>query len=127
MLIIFFYRKPILFRVIGQMIKPKMRFNKFVPPSRPKYEELDSWAAHPLLGNGPEKLMPVEENPKDLKSAAVFYIHPTGYFGKTWNATIDRDTPHFERTMGMLAGQASAFNLSCDIYAPEYRLSLIHI
>ena len=92
MLIVFFYRKPILFRVIGQMIKPEMRFNKFVPPSRPKYEELDSWAAHPLLGNGPEKLMPVEENPNDLKSAAVFYIHPTGYFGKTWNATIDKDT-----------------------------------
>ena len=47
------------------MIKPEMRFNKFVPPSRPKYEELDSWAAHPLLGNGPEKLMPVIENPND--------------------------------------------------------------
>ena len=121
MLITFFYRKPILFRVIGQMIKPKMRFNKFVPQSRPKYEDLDSWAAHPLLGNGPEKLMPVEENPNDLKSAAVFYIHPTGYFGKTWNATIDKGTAHFERTQGMLAGQASVFNSSCDIYAPLYR------
>ena len=103
------------------MIKPEMRFNKFVPPSRPKYEELDSWAAHPLLGNGPEKLMPVIENPNDLKSAAVFYIHPTGYFGKTWNATIDKGTAHFERTQGMLAGQASVFNSSCDIYAPLYR------
>ena len=103
------------------MIKPTMRFTKFIPPPRPKYEELDSWAAHPLLGNGPEKLSPDEENLDDLKDAAVFYIHPTGYFGKTWNATIDKDSAHFERTQGMLAGQASAFNLSCDIYAPEYR------
>ena len=103
------------------MIKPTIRFSKFIPPSRPKYEELDSWAAHPLLGNGPEKLSPDEENLDDLKDAAVFYIHPTGYFGKTWNATIDKDSAHFERTQGMLAGQASAFNSSCDIYAPEYR------
>ena len=103
------------------MIKPTMTFNNFVPPSRPKYEELDSWAAHPMLENGPEKLTPVEENLNGLKSAAVFYIHPTGYFGKTWNATIDKDTAHFERTQGMLAGQASAFNSSCDIYAPAYR------
>ena len=43
------------------MIKPTIRFNKFIPPPRPKYEELDSWAAHPLLGNGPEKLSPDEE------------------------------------------------------------------
>ena len=98
-----------------------MRFDNFTPPSRPNYKDLDSWAAHPLLENGPEKLTPNEEVSNNSNHAAVFYIHPTGYFGKTWNATIDKNTPHFERTQGMLAGQASAFNLSCDIYAPEYR------
>ena len=56
------------------MIKPTIRFSKFIPPPRPKYEELDSWAAHPLLGNGPEKLSPDEENLDDLKDAAVFYF-----------------------------------------------------
>ena len=103
------------------MIKPTMRFEDFIPPSKPDYKNLDSWAAHPLHENGPDQLTPYNEFINNSKDAAVFYIHPTGYFGKTWNATIDRDTPHFERTMGMLAGQASAFNLSCDIYAPEYR------
>ena len=98
-----------------------MRFDNFTPPPRPNYKDLDSWAAHPLLENGPEKLTPNEEVSNNSNHAAVFYIHPTGYFGKTWNATIDKNTPHFERTQGMLAGQASAFNLSCDIYAPEYR------
>ena len=98
-----------------------MRFNNFTPPPKPNYKDLDSWAAHPLLENGPEKLTPNEEVSNNSNHAAVFYIHPTGYFGKTWNATIDKNTPHFERTQGMLAGQASAFNLSCDIYAPEYR------
>ena len=98
-----------------------MRFDNFTPPPRPNYKDLDSWAAHPLLEHGPEKLTPNEEVSNNSNHAAVFYIHPTGYFGKTWNATIDKNTPHFERTQGMLAGQASAFNLSCDIYAPEYR------
>ena len=98
-----------------------MRFDNFTPPPRPNYKDLDSWAAHPLLEHGPEKLTPNEEVSNNSNHAAVFYIHPTGYFGKTWNATIDKNTPHFERTLGMLAGQASAFNLSCDIYAPEYR------
>ena len=50
------------------MIKPTIRFSKFIPPPRPKYDELDSWAAHPLLGNGPEKLSPDEENLDDKSS-----------------------------------------------------------
>ena len=103
------------------MIKPTMTFDSFEPPPEPNYEDLNSWAAHPKHKNGPDQLTPNNENLNALKSAAVFYIHPTGYFGKTWNATIDKDTPHYERTEGMLAGQASAFNYSCDIYAPEYR------
>ena len=57
------------------MIKPTMKFNNFTPPTSPKYDELDSWAAHPLLGNGPEKLTPNGENLDYLKEAAVFYIH----------------------------------------------------
>ncbi len=103
------------------MIKPSMVFDNFEPPPPPNYKDLNSWAAHPYLKNGPDQLTPNNENLDFFKNAAVFYIHPTGYFGKTWNATIDKDTPHYERTEGMLAGQASAFNASCDIYAPEYR------
>ena len=103
------------------MIKPTMTFDNFEPPPPPNYKNLNSWAAHPYLKNGPDQLTPNNENLDFFKNAAVFYIHPTGYFGKTWNATIDKDTPHYERTEGMLAGQASAFNASCDIYAPEYR------
>ena len=103
------------------MIKPTMTFDNFEPPPPPNYKNLDSWAAHPDIKNGPDQLTPNNEDLNILKNAAVFYIHPTGYFGKTWNATIDKDTPHYERTEGMLAGQASAFNNSCDIYAPEYR------
>ena len=103
------------------MIKPKMRFKTFEPPPKPNYKNLNSWAAHPLFKNGPDQLTPNSQLLNSPKNSAVFYIHPTGYFGKTWNATIDKNTPHFERTEGMLAGQASAFNLSCDIYAPEYR------
>ena len=103
------------------MIKPTMTFDNFEQPPPPNYKNLDSWAAHPDIKNGPDQLTPNNEDLNILKNAAVFYIHPTGYFGKTWNATIDKDTPHYERTEGMLAGQASAFNNSCDIYAPEYR------
>ena len=103
------------------MIKPTMTFDNFEPPPKPNYNDLNSWAAHPDYKNGPDQLTPNNENLNGLKKAAVFYVHPTGYFGKTWNATIDKDTSHYERTEGMLAGQASAFNYSCDIYAPEYR------
>ena len=119
--LIFIFRKNIIYRIVGQMIRPTMKFEDFTPPPKPDYKKLNSWAAHPNLDDGAEMLTPKNEMMKTSKNAAVFYIHPTGYFGKTWNASIDKDTPHFERTEGMLAGQASAFNSSCDIYAPEYR------
>ena len=85
------------------MIKPTMTFDNFEPPPPPNYKNLNSWAAHPYLKNGPDQLTPNNENLDFFKNAAVFYIHPTGYFGKTWNATIDKDTSHYERTEGMLA------------------------
>ena len=119
--LIFIFKESIIYRIVGHMIKPTMRFEDFQPPSIPNYRELSSWAAHPNLENGAEMLTPNNEILSTSKNAAVFYIHPTGYFGKTWSASIDKDTPHFERTERMLAGQASAFNSSCDIYAPEYR------
>ena len=43
------------------MIKPSMRFEDFIPPSKPNYKNLDSWAAHPLHENGPDQLTPNNE------------------------------------------------------------------
>jgi hypothetical protein len=51
----------------------------------------------------------------------VFYVHPTSYLGRRWNAPTD-DPALNEATDRVATGiQATAFNGCCAVYAPRYR------
>ena len=104
-----------------ELIKPESDFHNTEIPPAPDYSDMNCWAATPNI-DGQQFYVPdssfVVSKDNDVD---VFYIHPTGYYEKTWNSNMDKNRSAFERTEIMLGNQASAFNGSCNIYAPEYR------
>ena len=103
-------------------IKPTNSFIDSAQPSKPDYSNMDNWAAYPQK-NGQQFYTPDQSYTvnKLNNEVDVFYIHPTGFFEKAWNSTMDKSRSAYERTEVMLANQATAFNDSCNIYAPDYR------
>ena len=103
-------------------IKPVGDFQKDNLPQAPDYSNVDSWAAHPDKESKssfvPEGIAPATAD--DLK-ADVFFIHPTSYFGQTWNAALDHAFASEMIDEMIMPGQASVFNSCCQIYAPRYR------
>ena len=105
-----------------EYIKPEEDFDISKSPQKPDYSNKNNWAALPDI-DGQQFYVPdisfdviKKNNPVD-----VFYIHPTGFFEKKWNSNMDKNRSAFERTEIMLGNQVSAFNGSCNIFAPEYR------
>ena len=105
-----------------EFIKPDYDFDTSLSPPSPDYNDLSNWAATPLT-EGQQFYVPDEsyEVKKDNNDINVFYIHPTGFYEKNWNSDMDKNKSAYERTEIMLGNQASVFNDSCNIYAPEYR------
>ncbi len=101
-------------------LKPKKNFNIENHPIEPNYLEVKSWAALPGK-DGFQNLSPDKSPAVDKKEVDVFFIHPTGYFEKQWNGSIDETSAAYERTGSHLATQASAFSETCNVYAPYYR------
>ena len=110
------------FKKFLDQVTPLENFDDEIPPEAPNYADLVYWAATPDQEAQqffiPDDSFKVNKkgNPVD-----VFYIHPTGFYEKKWNSNMDRKRSAFERTEIMLGNQASVFNESCNIYAPEYR------
>ena len=103
-----------------QSLKPETNFNSDNLPKEPNYFETESWAAFPGK-DGFQNLSPDILPSLDDKEIDVFFIHPTGYFEKQWNGSIDETSAAYERTGSHLATQASAFSETCNVYAPYYR------
>ena len=105
-----------------ELIKPEVDFDISKAPPEPDYSNVDSWAALPEIDGQqfyvPDTSFVVNKNNNDVD---VFYIHPTGFFEKNWNSDMDKKKSAYERTEIMLGNQVSAFNESCNIFAPEYR------
>ena len=105
-----------------ELIKPEVDFDTSNTPSEPDYSNFDNWAALPDVDGQqfyvPDSSFSVNKNNNNVD---VFYIHPTGFYEKNWNSDMDKKKSAFERTEIMLGNQVSAFNESCNIYAPEYR------
>ena len=103
-------------------IKPINSFENTDHPLTPDYSNLNNWAAYPDKDAQqfyvPNSSFTINKANNDVD---VFYIHPTGFFEKTWNSFMEKDRATYERTEMMLGNQVSAFNDSCNIYAPEYR------
>ena len=110
------------FKKFLDSVKPEGPFDLSNLPSEPSYSDLYSWVAHPKV-DGYHQIVPKGENSisKSIKDIDVFFIHPTGFFGKNWNGPVDRDHACFQRSEIHMAMQASSFYESCNVYAPEYR------
>ena len=110
------------FKKFLELVEPVTDFDNGDEPPKPDYSDSRNWAARPENDAQqfyiPDESFKVNRNDNDVD---VFYIHPTGFYEKNWNSDMDRNKSAFERTEIMLANQASAFNESCNIYAPEYR------
>ena len=104
-----------------KLIQPKLSFEESIHPSEPDYSDKYNWAATPDI-EGQQFYVPDSEYEiKKNNDVDVFYIHPTGFYETSWNSDMDKAKSAYERTEIMLGNQASAFNGSCNIYAPEYR------
>ena len=105
-----------------ELIKPEVDFDISNTPKKPDYSNLENWAALPDIDGQqfyvPDESFVVNKNNNEVN---VFYIHPTGFYEKNWNSDMDKNKSAYERTEIMLGNQASVFNESCNIYAPEYR------
>ena len=92
-------------------------------PAPPDYEDKNCWAAYPGKRSLAE-LVPETETyvPEQARRCDAFFVHPTGYYGKRWNAGAQEGAAASEQTRNwMLSTQASVLNATCRIYAPYYR------
>jgi len=118
----FVFKGKIGYALIKSNMAPTQNFANTTPPAAPNYEADIMWAALPQTEDNadftPEELA-TNDAPHD---AAVFFIHPTTYFSKLgWNAPHDDEEARTRIDDLVMPGQASAFSLCCDVYAPYYR------
>lgn len=90
------------------------------------YSNVSMWFARPEIAKGnPALWLPKgfeeADSSKPESKAAIFFIHPTSFMKKnTWNAPLDdKESQALARIF--LRGQASAFNIAGDVWAPRYR------
>lgn len=109
------------------LIRPGSSFSESELPAAPDYADRSSWAALPDRKD-PADLTPVQSDLKDQQASArvdVFFVHPTLFFGRSWNADT-KDTDVNERVDSTtIQKQASVFNCCARIYAPRYRQATI--
>ena len=100
-------------------ITPESNFNASSTPRSPNYNSLDFWSAHPDKSS----YATLQPDTKTNNSHGVdcFYVHPTGFYLKEWNAPLDLESSAYDRVDLTLATQASAYSSGCNIYAPHYR------
>ena len=115
----FIFRQSIFVYLMGTQIAPEADFAQMTAPAAPDYSLDETWAALPAIED-PSDQMPagvVREN----TGIPVFFVHPTSYFGKTWNQPLDHEDANWVVDERILRHQASVFNGCCDVYAPRYR------
>lgn len=115
----FTFRQTLFLQVMGAQIAPEQDFDEMAAPGAPDYGLDNAWAALPGIDD-PSDQMPSGALKEDT-GAAVFFVHPTSYFGKTWNQPLDHVDANWVVDERILRHQASVFNGCCDIYAPRYR------
>jgi hypothetical protein len=102
---------------------PSQGFAAQQPLPANAYDAPAAWLSRPGSGaDDPARFrpagLPANEPPLD---AAVFFVHPTSYFGRDrWNAPLT--DPGSDAFAGvMIRGMASAFNASDAVWVPRYR------
>lgn len=112
----------------GWLIRPGSSFESYELPRAPDYSKEDSWAALPGRVDTAD-LVPEKSGLKDEQAAAsvdVFFVHPTVYFGRTWNQDLSNDRVNKRTDELPLQRQATVFNCCAKIYAPRYRQATLY-
>ncbi len=112
-------RQSLFIYLMGSQIAPEQDFDQTPAPTPPNYSLDENWAALPSKDD-PSDQMP-EGVVRAATDVAVFFVHPTSYFGKTWNQPLDHVDANWVVDQRVLRHQASVFNGCCDIFAPRYR------
>ena len=103
-----------------KLIQPKLSFEESIHPPNQIIQTNIIGLQHLILKDNNFMFL-IQNEIKKNNDVDVFYIHPTGFYETSWNSDMDKAKSAYERTEIMLGNQASAFNGSCNIYAPEYR------
>lgn len=109
-------------------IKPCHRFESYLPPVEPDYGQPDDWAALPDKKDSADAI-PLNSGLIDNQANAlvdVFFVHPTSYLGRSWNADLTDKKLNVRTDRGTIRLQASVYNGSCRIYAPRYRQATLY-
>jgi len=107
-------------------LKPKAPFDAAALAPPPDYSQPSAWAARPDATERADFTPPGTAETQADAQADVFYVHPTTWFNlEVWNDTFDDPKSLEVVDQIVLAGEASAFNGCCRIYAPRYRQATI--
>jgi len=107
-------------------LKPKAPFDASKLAAPPDYSQPATWAARPDMKDRADFVPPGVADTQADAPADVFYIHPTTWFNlEVWNDTFDDPKSLEVVDQITLAGEASAFNGCCQVYAPRYRQTTI--
>ncbi|PJZ70005.1 hypothetical protein CH373_12775 [Leptospira perolatii] len=110
------------------LIRPPKPFTEISQPSAPDYSKMENWAAHPDRQN-PAKNVPENSGMAPITGDGkvdIFFIHPTTFFGREWNASLDYENVNNKTDEGTIQKQASVFNQVGRIFAPRYRQATIY-
>jgi len=102
---------------------PKAAFEQQAPLAGNAYADAAMWISRPGNGPGDPALWLPEgvQAPAEPGRAAVFFIHPTSYFGRDhWNAPLG-DMDARGRAELFVKGMASPFSAAGAVWAPRYR------
>ena len=100
---------------------PGARVEQLPPVASSAYADPKMWLARPDLPNNPALWTPLGYAPAKTPRAAVFFIHPTSFLGRSrWNAALDDAETNWRAGL-FVRSQASVFNEAGQVWAPRYR------
>ena len=102
---------------------PSAVFEEVTPVAANRYADAALWYARPDMADDPSRFRPdgLDDGGRAQGDASVFFIHPTSFLTNTaWNAPLS-DTDSADRARLFIRGQASAFTLAGQVWAPRYR------
>ena len=87
----------------------------------PDYQAAENWVARPDIPANPALWTPKGYAAAPKPAAAVFFVSPTAWLGRSaWNAPLD-DPDTNDRLNRFTQMQASVFNGVADVWVPRYR------
>lgn len=108
-------------RLIRFAFVPRIAFEESELAPAPDYAATANWIAHPALPSDPARWAPPGNRAAPKPAAAVFYVAPTAWLGRSrWNAPLD-DRETNDRLDRFTQIQASSFNGVGEIWSPRYR------